>query len=285
MSEIEYYSKRMGINKNQTKLDLSKLLQMFSTIFNKFDRDGYFQESFGYDCTDDGFVPGKVKHKAEDYLQLKLSKTNLIPVKLYIDEYMEEDLFDIIEFYHEHCSKPIEGSGHYHSWNNCGWHYGKFEKKIGQEEFRSEINQILSKYNDGYELSDKGYICNLPENGLEHLFKAELPEEDSENISDRIEAACIIFRRYKSSLEERRNAVNSLAKILEYLKPQINEVISSQDEKDLFHLANKFNVRHHNRLQKNDFDPIWYSWMFYHYLATIHAVIRLAKCKKNSNSE
>jgi hypothetical protein len=63
---------------------------------------------------------------------------------------------------------------------------------------------------------------------------------------------------------------------LEYLRPEAKTVLLSSDEGDLFALANNFGVRHHNLRQKTDYDkPIWLSWMFYYYLATIHAVTRL----------
>jgi len=69
---------------------------------------------------------------------------------------------------------------------------------------------------------------------------------------------------------------------LEYLRPQLKEVLTKKDESDLFNIANNFGVRHHNESQKTDYDkPIWYSWMFYYYLATIHASLRLVEKGKN----
>ena len=53
-------------------------------------------------------------------------------------------------------------------------------------------------------------------------------------------------------------------------------MLTSKDESDLFNLANNFGIRHHKPDQKTDYDkPIWYSWMFYYYLSTIHACMRL----------
>ena len=53
-------------------------------------------------------------------------------------------------------------------------------------------------------------------------------------------------------------------------------VLTAKDEADLFQLANNFGIRHHNADQKTLYDPaIWCSWMFYYYLATIHASVRL----------
>ena len=65
---------------------------------------------------------------------------------------------------------------------------------------------------------------------------------------------------------------------MEFLRPQIKKVLSSKDENDLFIIANSFGIRHHNDKQKTDYDrSIWYNWMFYYYLATIHAILKLIK--------
>ena len=54
------------------------------------------------------------------------------------------------------------------------------------------------------------------------------------------------------------------------------EHCSKPDEGDLFNIVNNFGIRHHNDAQKTQYDkPIWYSWMFYYDLATIHAAVRL----------
>lgn len=45
-------------------------------------------------------------------------------------------------------------------------------KKIGQQEFRDGINQILYNYREGYELSDNGEILEDSEQRLENLFTA-----------------------------------------------------------------------------------------------------------------
>lgn len=53
-------------------------------------------------------------------------------------------------------------------------------------------------------------------------------------------------------------------------------MLQSKDEADLFHLANNFGLRHHNESQKTDYDAaIWLSWLYYYYLATIHATTRM----------
>jgi hypothetical protein len=77
-------------------------------------------------------------------------------------------------------------------------------------------------------------------------------------------------------MDERRDAIRDLADVLEYLRPQLKAVLNKKDEAAIFEIANNFGIRHHNQSQRTDYDkPIWYSWIFYFYLATIHAAVRL----------
>ncbi|MBC9786563.1 hypothetical protein H1S01_19090 [Heliobacterium chlorum] len=203
-----------------------------------------------------------------------LRKPNLWPIDEGHKNYTEDDLFDVIELLYDLVSKPLEGR--YHSWSDCGWHYDTFEKKAGQNEFRAQINDILQDYQEGYELSVDGEILALGDSGLQHLLKAEIPTFDKENVDSRLEQAILKFRRHRSSIQDRRDAVRELADILEYLRPKMKGLLLSNDESDLFNIANNFAIRHHNNKQKNDYDkPIWLSWIFYVYLSTIHVIVRL----------
>jgi hypothetical protein len=283
MTRRAYYSIRTGKNPLAGKIDLPTLLSMFSTLFVYFEDEGYFQEALGYHCLDAGFVPGKLGHDIEGVLLLELRKTGLTPIHSKIESYREEDLFDMIEFLYDHCAKPVERQ--FHSWNECGWHCETFERADGQVEYREKVNKVLRLYDKGYELSTEGEILELADNGLEGLFEAAIPTDDPTNIEARVAGARTKFRRYKSSLDERRDAIRDLADVLEYLRPRVKKVLTKEDETDLFNLANNFGIRHHNSRQKQQYDrAIWYSWMFYYYLSTIHAVLRLLAKHKASAS-
>jgi hypothetical protein len=135
---------------------------------------------------------------------------------------------------------------------------------------------VLALYDKGYELSADGEILTLAEDGLSTLFEAPLPKVDPDNVAARVVAAQTKFRRYRSSMDERRDAIRDLADVLEYLRPRLKTVLTKKDEAALFDIANNFGIRHHNAEQRTDYDkPIWFSWIFYFYLATIHAAVRL----------
>lgn len=269
-----YYSSRSGKNLLATNLDLPMFLRLFIDVYVALDGKCYFQEAFGYWCVDNGDVPGTLGRDVEAQMFRQLRKPNLWPIKENCARYSEEDIFDVIEFLHDHVSKPLEG--HYHNYSDCGWHYSTFNREAGRSEYLSEINEILRDYGDGYELSIEGEVLASVETGMEYLLKATLPTDDAENVESRVNAAMLKFRRYRSSMEDRRDAIRDLADVLEYLRPQLKGVLIKKDESDLFNIANSFGIRHHNPDQKTDYDKaIWYSWMFYYYLATIHAATRL----------
>lgn len=274
MREKGYYSVRTGKHPGGTKLDLPSLKKIFLSVHRQFIARDHFQEAFGYDCVDAGQVPGCLGEDVAGAILIAVRKDDLWPLHDRISGYSEDDLFDMIEFLYDHVSKPVDG--YYHSFNNCGMHYSTFNRPEGQAEYRAALNPILGCCDNGYELSEHGEILALPESGMAPLTSASLPQHDPHNVEARVQEAVSIFRRHRSSLEDRRHAIRDLADVLEYLRPKVKHILSSKDEADLFNLANNFGIRHHNPKQKTNYDTaIWYSWMFYYYLSTIHACLRL----------
>jgi hypothetical protein len=275
MNKRLYYSIRTGKHPTGGKLDLLSLLNLFSIIYSNFESSGYFQEAFGYSCVDQGFVPGSLGSNIGGNILLRLRKDNLWPIDNKCENYKEDDLFDIIEYLYDYISKPINGT--YHGWNDCGWHYDKFDKEVGRTEFRDKINDLLKDYNN-CELSSNGEILKIVMPGAEELINHKIPDYDRNNVNDRVEEAILLFRRYRSSLTDRKNAIKNLVDVLEFLRPQIKKVLTQKDENDLFNIANNFGIRHHDNKQKINYDQeIWLNWMFYYYLSTINAVIRLTQ--------
>jgi hypothetical protein len=283
MRRRAYYSTRTGKNSSALKFDLLVLRRLFGSLYQRYLEGGYFQEAFGYVCVDAGNVNGTLGSDIEASLFLAIRKSDMWPIEEKIANYSEHDLFDIIEFLYDLVSKPTES--YYHSWNGCGHHHISFDQEIGRQEFRDEVNKLLQDYQNGYELSENGEVLIMAEPGLDELLQAPLPEYDSDNVSVRIEAAKLKFRRYSSSTEDRRDAIRDLADVLEFLRPKLKTALNSKDENDLFNIANNFAIRHHNSDQKTNYDKdIWHNWMFYFYLSTIHASLRLIKRGEENQS-
>jgi hypothetical protein len=276
MTEREYYSARMGKNPHPHQLDLDMFLRLFGNVYTGYASRGYFQEAFGYYCTDAGRVNGTLGSDVEAAVFGRLRKPSLWPIEQQLHQYSEDDAFDVIEFLYDVVSRP--GNAYYHSWNQCGYHYSDFNAHAGQHEYREEINGLLRDYGDGYVLSKSGDIQALGPEDMRPLLEQELPEYDPGNVDSRVEAAIHKFRHHTPSVEDKREAVRQLADVLEFLRPKLKGILSSKDEDDLFNIANNFGIRHHNLKQKIEYDErIWLDWMFHYYLNTIHATVALLK--------
>jgi hypothetical protein len=274
-----YYPQRTGGIQNSASLSLVNLKRAFGILFGRFESKGYFQEYLGYYCTGDGekFIAGLIGIDPETEIIITVKKPNLWPVASTINDWSEGDFFGMIEFLYDHVSKATAGFHH----SNCGWHGTKFDRTLGQTEYREELNRLLRNYDSGFELLENGQVLALAPTGLESLVEAPLHHSDTENVTARVDAAIQKFRLHRSSVDTRKDAVRDLADVLEYLRPKIKELVS-QDEADLFNIANNFGIRHHKAKQKVNYDKdIWFDWIFYYYLATIHAVVRLIKKQAN----
>ncbi|SLK12951.1 MULTISPECIES: hypothetical protein [unclassified Paenibacillus] len=274
MIKRQYYSARTGKNTGEN-FPIETLRELVFKTYYFFYEKEYFQEAFGKMCVDAGLISGTCGSDIQGYFLRKLRKHCIWPIDDFYMNYSDDDIFDVIELLFDLVSKPIEGT--HHDWSNCGWHYSDFDKNLGQEEFRVEINEILRDYKQGYELSNDGEILLLGDKGLGFLLEAKIPEYDLSNVDNRVGIAILKFRRYRASLNERKDAVRDLADVLEYLRPQIKEHMLSKDESELYNIANNFAIRHHNDKQKKDYDALWLSWIFYIYLSTIHMMLRTIK--------
>jgi hypothetical protein len=262
----KYFSPRK--NPDASRLDLPMLVNLFKTVYLDFLKNDYFYEK-------SGSVPGKLGADIEAQMFIKLRKSDLWPIEEKCNNYSEDDLFDVIEFLYDCVSEPIH---RYDEWSNHGDSYDTFDRETGKQEFRDRINQLLCDYREGYELSEKGEIIVSPEQGFEELVLENWPPYDPKNVEQRVESAILKFRRSRSSLDGKYDAIRDLFAVLEFLRAHLKKVGLNQAESDLFNIANNYSIRHHKDGQMQDYDKaIWYNWMFYYSLATIHACVRLIK--------
>lgn len=277
MAKRPYYSQRRGTNPASGGIDFNTMKSLIMTVYNRLEREGYFQQAFGKDCVD-GFEPGTLGEDVSASIFFKLRKTNVWPFQKHVGMWEEDDLFDVVEFLYDHVSKPTDGRNH--SFANCGMHWSGFDAVVGQHEYREAINEVIEEYETGYVLTDKGEVLRSADPGTAPLLDAPIPTKDA-TVKARMEAAIHKFRRHGSSIEDRHDAVRTLADACEQLRPQLEKVLKRKDEAELFLIANQFGIRHFNGKQKTDYDQsIWLSWMFYHFLATLHASLRLIDKRK-----
>ena len=99
--EKKYYSVRTGKNQGDIKFDLPLLKRGFLNVYKSFRGRYYFQQAWGYRCTDAGFVSGIAGEDIEIFFLTKLRKLDLWPIETKTDNYSEDDLFDVIELLYE----------------------------------------------------------------------------------------------------------------------------------------------------------------------------------------
>lgn len=168
---------------------------------------------------DAGFVPGTLGEEVSASIFLKLRKTNIWPFGDNVGMWEEDDIFDVVEFLFDHVSKPTHG--HHHSFANCGMHWSEFDAIVGRHEYREAINEVISEFESGYVLNDKGEVLRSADPGTAPLLDAPIPTKDA-TVKARMEAAIHKFRRHGSSIEDRHDAVRTLADACEQLRPQLH---------------------------------------------------------------
>ena len=267
----KYYAERRGMKFEP--LDFEELKKVFLAKFEELERDYYFRKATGYECVDQGDILGTWGSDPEEFLFLKLRMHNLWPIRENIANYDELKLFTVIEFLFDYVSEPQKVW--YHPWNQCGYHTDDYDDIKGKAKYREEINGILKDYKSRYELSETGEVLEIPPTGLETLPEEIVKTDDPKNIDDRVQAAIAKYRRHNATLDDKKDAIRTLADVLEYLKKE-GYRLPAKDDSDLFRIINNFDIRHHHREQQGEYDKeIWYDWLFYTFLSSINVLLKL----------
>lgn len=274
MDKRKFFSERQSGKERSYGLD--ELKELFKYEVEELGRLGYLDQYFGGESNDG---VGELGSDPSIRVYACLRKKGLWPLGDMSGYSSEGDVFDMIEYLFEHVSIP--------SYEFGGWCYDDVN---GKKIYLSNINGILLGYEGGFELSETGDVLSLVHEGLESLFDADINHPDKNNVGKRVLAAKLLFRmrdKEAGSFQNRKNAVRELADVLEFLvKKSQEKVIHKDDERDLFGIANKFGIRHHNVDQKTDYDKdIFLDWIFYYYLASIHACVNLLKRKGSQSFE
>ncbi len=277
MRNDEYYSVRSG--KNRFKHSTSDLEELFLTIIKGYARKFYFQEYFGDCCSYYEFSPEILGNDEEinAKLQIKTGRKNLWPIcKIFpwqdddVPFLLEDDIFDLVEFFYDCISKPIDGNHHC----QCGYsHYKSFNSKLGKKEYRKDINTLLVGYGDGYRLDDNGKIFSILNPMLMPIFQSKLLSIENKE-KNRFERAKEKF--LSRNQDNKRDAIKDLADILEHMHPKAEKLITKSDDSDIFKLLNRFGFRHNNKDQSDGYDKdTFYPWIFNYLLVSIISIDRI----------
>lgn len=277
-SPRRYFAERQGRGPKAEPLTASALAKLVTSVWDALFEDHYFDEAFGYDCVDQyDREMGRVGRDREAYFLRKLHRENVWPYEQWSMFWDQDTTLDMVEAMHDLVSRPVDGR--FHDYNNCGWHYETFDRSAGRRRYREEMNAVLLMCDPACAISQRGEVTAIGPQDFRALVAADLPTEvDDDHVAKPVANAVRLFQDRHSSAADLRHAVLDLVGVLEFLRPQVKTEMIKADESALFHIANGFGLRHHDRSQKIDYeDRTWLRWMFYVYLATIHAVTRIIR--------
>jgi hypothetical protein len=85
---------------------------------------------------------------------------------------------------------------------------------------------------------------------MEDLIAASPPDAAGETNVAKVNNAVRIFRRGLSSREDQKQAIRQLVDVLEFCGPQVKKELLTEDERDLFNIANNYAIRHHRATER-----------------------------------
>ena len=184
----------------------------------------------------------------------------------------EDDFFSMVEVVHDLVARPRQRW--YHDYDNCGWHYSAFAVYPAQVLYRWTVNPLLRRHGIELELAksgeDAGRLIHTPtDDRSELLQRLAEPQATGGPAGESDAHATALFRSRTATREDKRSACIALAGVLETRKALLKTELLSGDEGALFHIANKFDVRHRKADQHSDYDDAYLDWLFWWYLATV----------------
>lgn len=268
-----YWSERQGRGPRAEPISFERFRKLVFSDFDEFFARDYFQKAFGHSCVDDNDVIGEVTNASAFFLRV-IGREDVWHYWNFGETYDLDTLIDVIEVLHDLVARPVDG--HFHGFNDCGWHYERFDRPAGQAEYREILNETLRLWQQPLQLQDTGEVVLLHSPELERMLDAPLPDEaDDQRVLARINEARRLFRSRHSTPGDQRRAVRELIDALEALRSDAKVELLTNDERDLFKLANNYALRHNDAAQKGNYDALWFGYFFQIYLATLHLLLRL----------
>ncbi len=232
------YSQRRGEGPLAKPLAFDAIAQQLVHVITRFIDTGRFQEAFGDECVDAGFTDGTLGPDPSLYILQATGRELMWPLDREVVIGDGEDPFgppelgpvwklwdedawlDLIEVLSDLVSKPTEGS--YHDYAACGWHFHRFDGPSGQEEFRAEINHVLSLGDPAYALNAGGEITIKAPEAFQRLMGAAVPAgTDEDTITSKIRSAERSFESRSATRADRQHAVRDLVDVLELLRDDL----------------------------------------------------------------
>lgn len=233
-----------------------------------YDGRGYFESRAPVGCSDDPPEPegpyAVLPRVFTDTLGLDLSW----PLRLAaVVQLQPEQFYGLVEVIHDLVARPRRRE--WHSFMRH-YHYSAFARATGRALYRTDVERLLAAADLGLTMSTKGRLIRTVGDAHQDLIDAVLTTPTEAH--DEVATAVAQFRQRGASTAELRSATVVLARVLEDHRELLRTELLSADENDLFHIANKFDVRHKKSNQQADYDDAFREWTFWWYLSTINLV-------------
>lgn len=251
--------------------------------------DGSFAQKFPVECPD-----GKGIY-ASDSESFGLALRGHIPeLKWPLDPDNLPDTLaglDLLEFGHRYIAKPIQTPNGFHSFFDH-WHLA-FKKDLGEEEFRDEVNRVLSRSGLAFTLEDDGRVTRLAGPGLDETLRASIFDTGDDELDSLLESARSKFlspdpKTRREALEKLWDAWERLKTIERQLdkKASIGRLLDEaakepsfrarleSEAKELTEIGNKFRIRHSEVTQIQLKSGRHVDYLFHRMFAMIHLLLR-----------
>lgn len=290
MSQRELFSQRNGRTRGYTKHDL--LIILWQNIQGVIESHGLLDEQYGYspDRWDislkyEKYIDGISQIDSSTYFNRALRTRAGISYSRYSSNLQHSSMgtlpdslndidvmFDFLEVLHGIVSNPRRKKGRIS--------HASFNKEVGQKILRDAINDDLALYTTPYRMLENGQIVELDEGSLADLADEALSLAASNtpdtSLSSSMQDSIGLYMKRDATIAEKKAAIKEIAGALESLRKRVKDHLLSDDERDLFNIANNFAIRHQNSKQKLDYDAdIWYEWMFQVNLAALVTTIKI----------
>lgn len=257
-----------------TPLSHPQLWRGFMDLLQELVDGDYLQPVASWSCEDEPdalSTPGRVQ------------LTNLLrrPMDWPLDDpetvLTEPDLYDLLEAFHDLVARPRTSTWH----ASCrDYHYQEHDKRAGRRVYASKVNALLARSELRLRLStepaDAGHLVEIAGDERDELEAASL-QRAGESSQTRRAAHGVQLHRYRNATrEDKRDAVRALADALEPQRAAIETHLSKGDAADLFFIINRFDIRHNNRSQQDDYPEEFLDYVYWTLLSTQELLNRLA---------
>jgi len=255
------------------------LARAYVELIDEMREVDYFPKVLPKGCVDDG----STWQEFLDHASSEISRAIRTDVRWPIDDSAlsipDDVLYSVIEYLHDQAQRPRTRG--FHSYADCGWHYGDHNKESGGVVYRWRVNELLDRYDVGLRLgskgAEKGRLVRHSRFDLDDLAE-ELTEVSSEGHGGKVASAIRLYRARASTVHDRRAAVAQLAGILESARQTLKSgEFAKGDESALFNIFNNFAIRHDNERQQGAYGDEYLDWIFWTTLAAVQLLGELER--------